>query len=241
MINAYNLNTPNILGQQQGQFAPMAAALGAALPAPFTWGAGGAQLSPEQLALRQKLAAQNQQTDYSPILSPWQGLARVAQNVMGALDQRALDKQGAAQQAQSNGVLQALAGSDPATVNPGLVAAALQSSDNQVQAFGKDVFDKAHPKQGEAGSIEKNYNFINGIDPTLGKSYLQAEANPQVLGTNPETGALQFFPKGGAQGGASALPQQPQQIVTPKTQQEYDRLPKGALFVDDDGIAKVKS
>jgi len=52
-------------------------------------------------------------------------------------------------------------------------------------------------KPQETGSIEKNYNFIKGIDPNLASSYVRAEANPTQLVTDPATGMARFVPKGG--------------------------------------------
>jgi len=54
-------------------------------------------------------------------------------------------------------------------------------------------------KPQEQGSVQKNYEFIKSIDPKRADSYLSAEANPQSLQLNPETGQLGFFPKGGIQ------------------------------------------
>lgn len=59
-------------------------------------------------------------------------------------------------------------------------------------------------KPQETGSIEKNYNFIKGIDPALATSYVRAEANPTQLVTDPATGMARFVPKGGF--GASSGP-----------------------------------
>lgn len=59
-------------------------------PAPFVWGAGGAQMTPERIAAERKVAQamMAQGMDYSPIRSPFQGAARVAQALMGAYDDR---------------------------------------------------------------------------------------------------------------------------------------------------------
>lgn len=58
-------------------------------PAPaFVWGAGGAQMTPDQIAAQRKVAQamMAQGMDYSPVQSPWQGVARVAQAMMGGLE-----------------------------------------------------------------------------------------------------------------------------------------------------------
>lgn len=75
---------------------------------PFVWGAGGARLTPEQLLAEQEMARDRMKSDYSPVSSVWQGLGRVADNWLGALDARRLDKEQAATTERSNSVLQGL-------------------------------------------------------------------------------------------------------------------------------------
>lgn len=62
---------------------------------PFVWGEGGAQLTPGQLASRRRLAEAMlaQGTDYSPIKSPWQGVARVAQAMLGGYETGVADRE----------------------------------------------------------------------------------------------------------------------------------------------------
>jgi hypothetical protein len=57
-------------------------------PAPFVWGAGGAQMTPERIAAERKLAEtlMQQGMDYSPVQHVTQGMARVAQALMGGYD-----------------------------------------------------------------------------------------------------------------------------------------------------------
>lgn len=57
---------------------------------PFTWGAGGARMTPEQIAAQRKVAdaLAAQAGDYSPVRSWTQGLARVAQGASAGLDYR---------------------------------------------------------------------------------------------------------------------------------------------------------
>lgn len=56
--------------------------------APFTWGSGGRMVTPEQAAAERARAQEMMAIDYSPIQSPWQGVARVLGNVLGAVDYR---------------------------------------------------------------------------------------------------------------------------------------------------------
>lgn len=61
-----------------------------ATAAPFVWGSGGARMTPEEIAAERKVAAalMRQGMDYSPVRHWSQGLARVAQAMMGGLDYR---------------------------------------------------------------------------------------------------------------------------------------------------------
>lgn len=79
----------------------------------FTWGAGGAMLTPEDLARQREISDARMQADYSPIASPWQGLARVSDNILGALQSRKLDKASQASASHSDAILKAL-------LNPGV-------------------------------------------------------------------------------------------------------------------------
>src|SRR3546814_19338725 len=75
---------------------------------PFTWGQGGQRLTPEDIALQRRLAAQQMQqgADFSPIGHWSQGLARVAQGLFGGMRERRADKASEANAAESNAVLQ---------------------------------------------------------------------------------------------------------------------------------------
>ena len=63
--------------------------------------AAGAVLTPEQIQLRQLMAQRLMQQggDTSPISSPWQGAARLAQGLIGGLQERRINQQQAAQRA----------------------------------------------------------------------------------------------------------------------------------------------
>lgn len=79
--------------------------------APFTWGGGGRRLTPEQIAFERRIAAGMMQGDYSPVQSPWQGLARVAENWTGALRDRGAMRAADANAAEQQDLLaQILAG-----------------------------------------------------------------------------------------------------------------------------------
>lgn len=56
------------------------------------WGQGGRLITPEQAQMQRARAQELSAIDYSPIGSPWQGLARVLGNVQGALQARGVKK-----------------------------------------------------------------------------------------------------------------------------------------------------
>src|SRR4051812_29167177 len=70
-------------------------------PEAFTWGQGGVQLTPEQVAGRQHSidAERAAGLDFSPVGSWTQGMARVANALLANRDQRRLDDRTAQSQA----------------------------------------------------------------------------------------------------------------------------------------------
>lgn len=72
--------------------APSVASLltqGSAAPdTAFTWGSRGRRMTPEDVARERAIAARQMRADYSPVASPWQGLARVADQWLGSVRDR---------------------------------------------------------------------------------------------------------------------------------------------------------
>lgn len=60
-----------------------------AVAEPFVWGKGGRRMTPQDITREREIAASLMQPDYSPVQHWTQGLARVAGNVTGALQDRA--------------------------------------------------------------------------------------------------------------------------------------------------------
>lgn len=60
---------------------------------PFVWGAGGAPMTPQAAEAQRKVAQAllMQGADYSPVRSPWQGAARVAQALVGGYESAQAD------------------------------------------------------------------------------------------------------------------------------------------------------
>ncbi len=134
---------------------------------PFLWGSGGRRLTPEQIASQRQLADSLSAPDFSPVASPWQGLARAAGNVLGALQNKRLDKAASANAQESNAVLSALLGSPggevpPSGGNRGAVLAALANPnvDPSVKKFALDQYNASTKR---AQPIEVNGKLI---DPT---------------------------------------------------------------------------
>ncbi|QDP53773.1 MAG: hypothetical protein GOVbin7759_60 [Prokaryotic dsDNA virus sp.] len=59
---------------------------------PFVWGHGGLKMTPQQAAMMRERGQQRMRGDYSPVQHWTQGLARVADNVLGALEAKKADK-----------------------------------------------------------------------------------------------------------------------------------------------------
>lgn len=79
---------------------------------PFTWGPGGAQMTPEQIAAQRKVseALMARGMDYSPIQSPWQGAARVAQAMLGGFEGYRADEADKANRTADQEMIAALLG-----------------------------------------------------------------------------------------------------------------------------------
>ncbi len=119
--------------------------------APFVWGQGGSRKTPEQLALERQIAASMMQSDYSPVASPWQGLGRVADNWLGAVDARANDKETAAAKASSDAQI-------ASTLGPGNqdIAALLTSGNKSAMGLADNLYAARTPKQAAPHFWESN-------------------------------------------------------------------------------------
>lgn len=152
----------------------------------FVWGAGGRRLTPEEVEQQRKVAESLMAPDYSPIVSPWQGLARVAGNLRGALEERDADKAAAANAADTQASIasmlnpssplapvpsadfstSAAPSAAPAqqTINPA-VAAAIASPyvDPSVKKFAMAQWERANPKPQAATDLQRNYEWLSGM------------------------------------------------------------------------------
>lgn len=75
----------------------------------FMWGAGGRRMTPAEIDAQRRTASQQMQADYSPVGHWTQGLARVANNITGAISMREADKAARANADTSTQIARALA------------------------------------------------------------------------------------------------------------------------------------
>ena len=97
---------------------------------PFVWGASGEQLTPGQIAARRKVAdaMMVQGGDYSPVRSPWQGVARLAQAMLGGYESGQADRAEKANADAERELLRAWAGSLGGGTVPAAAPAALPAA-----------------------------------------------------------------------------------------------------------------
>lgn len=74
---------PGLLGIAPQQQQPQEA---------FQWGAGGQRMTRDAIERQRQIAASLMKADTSPVYDPWQGVARVLQNVVGGFQERGLRK-----------------------------------------------------------------------------------------------------------------------------------------------------
>jgi hypothetical protein len=143
--------------------------------APYVWASGGRRVTPEQIALEQKMAAAKLQSDYSPVGSIWQGLGRVADNVTGALEMRQARKDAKANAGYDQSIASILAASGTGTGNSSAVARAL--SDPYVSAGTRQLAMKSWEYQNKP--VEPHYwETNNGSLGTIGRDGVPHIAYP---------------------------------------------------------------
>jgi hypothetical protein len=157
---------------------------------PFQWGAGGTRMTPEDIAYRRRSAQQQSAAgmDFSPVQSWSQGVSRVAQALMGAIDNKQLDK--AAQQniSAEQQILQSLAGTGAGASNDPAMLSAMASpytSDGARDAL-KLQWQTGHKTPAQPHYFETN----NGSQGMIG-----ADGKPQILYQDPDP-KMNFIPDG---------------------------------------------
>jgi hypothetical protein len=170
-------------------------------------------MTPEQRAIRLAAALRQQQagSDSSPIRSPWQGAARLAQGLMGGLDEgnlNAQQNQGAA--SNQSALVAALNGGDTSNMDiPAQTSTPFLSAADKSQDYNQDAPDNSSPLQAAPPSPSSpagqspaaaamptgdHADFITktasglGIDPQIALRVAQSEG----LGQGPGDGGSSF-------------------------------------------------
>lgn len=167
--------------------------------APFLWGPGGARLTPEEVAAQRKygqgLLANG--VDYSPIQSPWQGAARVAQALLGGWETGQADyasKQNAAESADVIAKSMPMGSAAPAaapvlapagaTPAPAAAPASLPTGDTAA-AIRAGLIQRGLPEHVADGFL-MNFKDESSLNPNLN------EAAPIVPGSRGGYGLAQW-------------------------------------------------
>jgi hypothetical protein len=225
---------PSLTSMQPGGLAPLdfTGGNGSAQPlpqsqadTPFQWGAGGTRMTPEDIAYRRRTAQQQSAAgmDFSPVQSWSQGVSRVAQALMGAIDNKQIDKAAQRNMSAEQQILQSLAGTGAGASNDPAMLSAMASpytSDGTRDAL-KLQWQTGHKTPAQPHYFETN----NGSQGMIG-----ADGKPQIIYKDPDPkvswvpdglggGTFVPIPSFGAGGEpapmASALPTAPVGRITP--------------------------
>ena len=179
----------------------------------FVWGAGGARLTPEQILAREELARRQMQSDFSPVGHWTEGLGRVVNNVMGALDAKRLDKESKAANADRSAMIAQMLGPDNADL-----AGAVSSGDKILASLAGDIMERRNPKPRNPFEFEQMLaagGYIPGTPEYQQqvRSMITAKNDPFVTATLPtgdffagRQSAFGQYLKGGDQAVSGATP-----------------------------------
>lgn len=138
-------------------YGPMAAygQPGAAPASPFVWGRHGQRMTPDDIAMQRRFAELQMQqgSDYSPIQSPWQGLARASSGIIGGLGVRHANNEARDHAAGQQQTIEALLAGPPQEGAPDPVAAAL--ADPELRQLGMSVLQSRTPKPVEQSDFAR--------------------------------------------------------------------------------------
>lgn len=148
----------------------MATSVAQALLKPFVWGAGGAALTPEELARRREEEAQAMAkgVDFSPVGHWTQGLARVANAAAGSFRRGILDTQQGENDTYNKSIIESLfGGSSTADTTP---AVPMSSASGEIAATAPSSVDISGDRQAFVdallpAAIEESKR--TGIDPRI--------------------------------------------------------------------------
>ncbi len=183
-------------------------------PAPFVWGRNAGRLTPEEVA-QKRTEAQHLEAagmDYSPIASPWQGLDRVAQGLLGTLEARKARKAADMNTEEAGSVARALMASGADGPDKATVAAALVNPylDDTTRSIAGKAFERLYPKAQDAHFFEANNGDQGAIDPVTGQvKILYHDPTPKVQWVRIDNGDGTFTMQpvvNGQMGGAGSAP-----------------------------------
>lgn len=187
---------------------------------PFVWGSGGRRMSPEDIAAEREIAASLMQNgmDFSPVGHWTQGLARVGQSLVGALQSSHADKAAEANKAYEDQIAQALlGGGDQASI-----AGRVLTDPNlaNLQPVAKMIYERANPKATAPHYWETNAGDLGMVGP---------DGQPVILYKDPDL-KVQMVPDG--LGGFTPVPIQrssaamaPTAPLPTFTAEDWDKAP----------------
>lgn len=172
--------------------------------------------TPGELAYREKLAAAMMQSgmNASPIQSPWQGAARLAQSLIGGLTMANSQDEEKSERAKATAnLLQAAQGGGQSTTPAAAPMTTASISSGPFNASKTGAFDPGDTEM-QAGLITPtayqpevlDAAKKNNIDPLLYARQLQQESgfNPSAVSPKGATGVAQFMPETAADRGVNA-------------------------------------
>lgn len=163
--------------------------------ATFTWGPGGSRMTPEDIATQRKFAQSLLASgmDYSPIASPWQGAARVAQALLGGYQSGEADFASRQNATESNDMLAkavasingggaAIPASTPAVATAPTVPSASTPGADLIRS---GLIERGIPEPVADGFL-MNFRDESGLNPAIN------EAKPLVPGSRGGFGLAQW-------------------------------------------------
>lgn len=161
--------------------------------ADFIWGAGGARMTPEEIAQQRKVATSLMASgmDYSPIASPWQGASRVAQALLGGLESGQADAASRSNATESAALISSMIGGGATSTAPVASSAgatapvASSGSPPGADAIREGLIKRGVPVPVADGFI-MNFRDESGFNPGLN------EAKPLVPGSRGGFGLAQW-------------------------------------------------
>jgi hypothetical protein len=162
-----------------------------AVAAPFIWGTGGSQMTPEEIAAQRKVAQAMiaQGSDYSPVQSWSQGAARVAQAIFGGMQARDANEAAKANAASEAALLTGLfSGGAPTNIVPPAAAAAPSVAASAITSAPLPPVASTAPDSGLTDAIAKAAS-ARGVDPAYLTRLAKVETGGNVNATTPLSSA----------------------------------------------------